>query len=618
VRRLTLAAIAIIPIAGVIGWATSTRHMNDGAMDATAAVRASLDRSADSLDHALVALDASLASARGKTSTNAVQSAFRIARTRYKHIEGALEFYAPALAAAFNSRRQEVDDDDAPPPATLAASGFPALETLLWPTFDAALTDSARKIIVGMRPLVTRIHTLTPELRVTDAQIIELTRLEIARVSSLGIAGFDTPLTRDATSEAASALDGLRDVDSTFGRTAWPTLAPSRHALDASLASASAYLRHATGFETFNRLAFITFYSVPTSNALDGVRRAAHTTPIRIPRAWRVDAPSIYSANAFDVSVYAPTTAPRSTPALVALGARLFAEPKLSGTGARSCASCHQPGRAFSDGLARAASIGAHRGVVARNTPTLLNVALQPSQFADERAVTLEDQVLEVLRSPTEMGSSAQSAAVTLGRDSSYQTAFASAFGSSNDSGVVSALRVRQSIAAYLRSLTSLDSRFDRAIAGDTLAMTADERRGFNVFMSKGGCGTCHFAPLFSGDTPPLYLSSDVEVIGTTTTPTSHRVDPDSGRARIDQLPLHLRAFKTPSLRNVARTAPYMHNGTFRTLDDVLAFYDRGGGNGSGASVPNQTLAADSLHLSNDERRTIIAFLSSLNSGGAR
>jgi len=131
--------------------------------------------------------------------------------------------------------------------------------------------------------------------------------------------------------------------------------------------------------------------------------------------------------------------------------------------------------------------------------------------------------------------------------------------------------------------------------------------------MGKGGCGTCHFAPLFSGNTPPRYLASDVEVIGAPASPKwPLRLDPDSGRARIDHLASHLHAFKTPSLRNVALSAPYMHNGAFRTLDDVVAFYDHGGAQGLGAPIANQTLSADSLHLTLSERHAIVAFLGAL------
>lgn len=308
----------------------------------------------------------------------------------------------------------------------------------------------------------------------------------------------------------------------------------------------------------------------------------------------------------------APSTAPASSPELVALGERLFVEPMLSGDRMRSCASCYRPEQAFADGVTIAPSIDPRGSRVARNTPTLINAALQPAQFADERSVTLEDQALEVLRSAAEMHSSAERAAASLAADSAYRISFARAFGGAA-SVAVTPLRVRQALAAYVRTLVSLNSRFDRAVRGDTSALTAGERHGFTLFMGKAMCGTCHFTPLFSGNTPPLYMGSDVEVIGTPVTPSAPgTLDPDSGRARIDDLPNHLRAFKTPSLRNVALTAPYMHNGAFRTLDDVLLFYDHGGARGAGARIDDQTLSADSLHLSAEERDAIIAFLGSL------
>jgi cytochrome c peroxidase len=357
---------------------------------------------------------------------------------------------------------------------------------------------------------------------------------------------------------------------------------------------------------------------MPAAHALNVLRRESGSPPVRIPRAWRAEAGSVFEPDAFDVRMYAPTTSPPPSTDLIALGRRLFFDTRLSGTGTRSCASCHNPETAFQDGLVRAANIHANGSPVARNTPTLINAALAPSQFMDERAVTLEDQVLEVLRSPAEMASSVEQAAATLSRDATTSASFAVAFHSGaapGSSSPVTPLRVRQAIAAYVRSLVSLNSRFDRAVqpGGDTAVLSDDERRGFTLFMGKGRCGTCHFAPLFNGTSPPMYISSDVEVIGTPGSPrVPSAVDPDPGRARIDHVPIHVGAFKTPTLRNVTLTAPYMHNGAFRSLDDVLAFYENGGGAGAGAHVPTQTLSADSLHLSSEERRQIIAFLGTL------
>ena len=123
-----------------------------------------------------------------------------------------------------------------------------------------------------------------------------------------------------------------------------------------------------------------------------------------------------------------------------------------------------------------------------------------------------------------------------------------------------------------------------------TAALTSQERHGFDLFMGKAACGTCHFAPTFGGSLPPALLESEPEVIGVPSRPLTARatIDPDSGVAGFDHVPIHLRAFKTPSLRNAAVTAPYMHNGVYRTLDQVVHFDDRGGGAGIGIVFPTR------------------------------
>ncbi len=575
-------------------------------------VRALITSDADSLDASLVALSGAIASgANDSASTQRIRSAFRLTRARYKQLEGIVEYYAPALAAALNSRRQEVDDDDAPPPSTISASGFPALEQVLWPVLSRAHADSARKLTDAMHGPVARARALASAITPTDAQVIEIARLELARISTVGISGFDAPQSGEAMRESAEALTGVRSLAAAVGGR-WPRLKSQRAALDSTLAAAAGYLRAHADFETSDRLTFIAEYAEPAAHALDNLRRASGTKAVLMPRAWRADVASVYVANAFDPRAYAPASAPPASDDLIALGARLFLDPRLSGTGTRSCASCHDPRRAFTDGLPVAASVDHHGAIVKRNTPTLLNAALQPRQFADERATTLEDQAGVVLRSPAEMGGSDSAAAAAIGVVDEYRREFARAFG--QDAGAaVTPLHLRQALAAYVRSLVAMNSRFDRAVRGETGLLTPLERRGFTLFMGKAACGTCHFAPLFSGDTPPLYLSSDVEVIGT---PVSARrfaaLDADSGRAAIDRVPAHLRAFKTPSLRNIALTAPYMHHGTFATLDEVIRFYDGGGALGAGAPIANQTLAADSLHLTTEERGAIIAFLGTL------
>lgn len=623
-RRAAVVLTGAVVIAIAAVGASAARRLrpdSDGSRTANAEVDAKqwLAAGTDSLDAALISLAAASASGRGgavEGDDRELRRAFHRSRHAYKRIEALSEFYASSLAAALNSRRQEVDDDDAPPPRTLAPAGFPLIEQML---YGARNTTDARTIaatVAGMRAVVRRLRSLSGAIVPTAAQTVEAARLEVARVSTLGIAGFDAPRTEDSPAilESAQALDGVRSLLATVGATWWPALGHERRDVDATLARAADYLRANKSFYTFDRLTFIAMYAEPVARSIDALRRAAAVQPVAAIRGWRFDVPSVYDAGAFDARVYANSRAPASTPALVALGNRLFNEPALSGTGTRSCASCHVPAHAFTDGVAREPSIDGH-AMVSRHTPTLINAALQPAVFDDERAATLEDQVVGVLSSSREMASSVERAAVKLEKNQAYRDEFARAFSIPVSSAVsaVTPARLGFALAAYVRSLQALDSRFDRAARGDTAALTPTERRGFNLFMGKAGCGTCHFAPLFNGNTPPMYVSTDVEVIGTPASLAQPgRVDPDSGRAAVDRLAAHLHAFKTPTVRNAALTAPYGHNGVFRTLDDVIAFYDGGGAQGAGAELPNQTLSADSLHLTKDERAALVAFLGAL------
>jgi cytochrome c peroxidase len=165
-----------------------------------------------------------------------------------------------------------------------------------------------------------------------------------------------------------------------------------------------------------------------------------------------------------------------------------------------------------------------------------------------------------------------------------------------------------------VRSLRPLDSPWDRFMRGEAAALSAEARHGFNVFMGKAKCATCHFPPLFNGTVPPRFLESDLEVLGVPAEapPARAALDADPGRMAVDRSPLSRGAFRTPTVRNAALTAPYMHNGVFATLEEVVEFYDEGGGAGRGLAVPNQTLPSDTLQLTGAEEEALVAFIRSL------
>ncbi|UOQ64972.1 cytochrome-c peroxidase [Hymenobacter volaticus] len=365
-------------------------------------------------------------------------------------------------------------------------------------------------------------------------------------------------------------------------------------------------------FNSFDRARFFVRYFNPALASLRQAQVQLHIPFVAAKRALRADAVGYFVADAFDASFFAPADAAAPTPAVLALGEALFKEPVLSGKAGRSCASCHVPSRAYTDGLKVNSSLLADAGLE-RNTPTLLNAALQPDQFYDSRVHYLEDQVHAVVSNKAEMGGQLSEAPALLRKKGTYAKLFAKAF--ANDKQPLTEHNIRRAVATYVRSLVRLNSRFDQYLRGDTTVVKPQEILGFNLFMGKAQCGTCHYMPLFSGTVPPLYDKTESEVLGVpATADTLHpKLDGDQGKFLLYGVAHQKHAFKTPTVRNAALTAPYMHNGVYQTLEQVMDFYNKGGGAGMGLDVPTQTLAEDQLNLTQTEQQAIIAFIKSLS-----
>jgi len=293
------------------------------------------------------------------------------------------------------------------------------------------------------------------------------------------------------------------------------------------------------------------------------------------------------------------------------LGKRLFFDTRLSGNGSKSCASCHNPANYFTDGLPKSIGFNPHTNV-RRNAPSLFYASAQKNQFWDGRATTLEEQIEAVMRDSSEMNAVPAQRMRLLLSDKSYKRLFKRAF--ENKKEKRGERQIYSALAAFIKTLNPYNSDFDRYIAGDQQALTASQVNGFNLFMGKAQCGTCHFAPLFNGLIPPFYALTEFEVIGTTATDDFEKPKKDQDRGRMDvrNTPYYEAAFKTPTVRNAAVTGPSMHNGAFTSLEKVIDFYDKGGGAGLGLELPRQTLSPLPLHLAEDEKKDIIAFLNAL------
>ncbi len=275
------------------------------------------------------------------------------------------------------------------------------------------------------------------------------------------------------------------------------------------------------------------------------------------------------------------------------LGEKLFFDPILSADRTISCASCHLPAFAFADTATLSSGVAGTLG--ARNSPSCMNMAARRIFFYDGRAETLEEQTLQPIRDAKEMNLPVAQAVKRLRIDLNYSKWFKKIYNQKPDSNLLA-----DALATYLRTLESPgDAAADLWVNGDSNAMTASQIRGRKVFMVKGKCFDCHFSPDFTGD--------EFKNVGLFDGKTNR----DEGRFAITKDSNDLGKFKVPSLRNIAITAPYMHDGRFKTLEEVVDFYDN-----PDKFIPNarnrDILLSNPLYLTDEEKKDLIQFLHAL------
>jgi cytochrome c peroxidase len=224
----------------------------------------------------------------------------------------------------------------------------------------------------------------------------------------------------------------------------------------------------------------------------------------------------------------------------------------------------------------------------------------------------LEHQLTDVVHNQEEMKGSLTRSVKELGADPKYAALFQKAY--ANESMPLTEYNISNAISSYVRSLIAVNSRFDQYMRGDNTKMNKEELKGFNLFMGKAKCATCHFIPMFNGLVPPEFTETESEVLGVPKTKEKIApvLDGDEGKFRFTRSIVHKYAFKTPTLRNIELTAPYMHNGVFNTLEEVMDFYNKGGGSGLKIAPENQTLPEKKLNLSKKEIHAVIVFLKTL------
>ena len=265
----------------------------------------------------------------------------------------------------------------------------------------------------------------------------------------------------------------------------------------------------------------------------------------------------------------------------IALGKQLYFDPRLSADDTISCASCHDPAKGWSNGEQFATGVGGKKG--GRNSPTVINSAYYKFQFWDGRAGTLEEQALGPIQNPIEMNMTLEKVIEKLNGIPGYKEQFQKVFQSD-----VTADGIAKSIAAFERTVLSGDAPYDRFKAGDTAALSESAQRGMKLFFGKANCSACHSGPNFSDNGfHNIGLNSE-----------------DVGRMAISKMPGDKGATKTPTLREIAKTAPYMHNGSLNTLEEVVEHYAKGGNNN-----PTQDEEVFALKLTPEQKADLVTFM---------
>jgi cytochrome c peroxidase len=528
------------------------------------------------------------------------KEALKKCRQQYKSIEFFLSYFLFTSSTVYNqANKVEVEE---PFMEYHEPAGLQVMEALLF----ADDVVSKKKELSEQAALINSsahdLNALLYDLQIDDKQILESIRLELIRVITLGITGFDTPELKTGIDESHQAMQTIKIILSPF-------LSEKNNETDSLtkyLDLAIQLLSTNSDFNSFDRLGFLTKAALPLQYHL-GLLIKERGLEINTTGVLNYDVKNLFSPSAIKLHLEAD-----SNSALIILGRKLFFEKGLSGTFTRSCATCHQPEKYFTDQIPKSITLN-EMSTVERNAPTLFYSADQYSQFWDGRAKNIDEQINTVLVNAEEMGADHAIVIKRLRNAKQYVQFFKSAFPDQGDSAI-SIHNIILSITAFLETLSPFNSPFDRYMSGDKNALTKQQVKGFNLFMGKAQCGTCHFAPLFNGLIPPLYKRTELEVLGTTKNVdfTKPELDNDHGRFSTFPIIFYKGAFKTPTVRNAEKTAPYMHNGAFPTLEKVLEFYNKGGGAGLGLNVPTQTLSPKPLLLDSSEVKAIINFLHSL------
>jgi cytochrome c peroxidase len=440
-------------------------------------------------------------------------------------------------------------------------------------------------------------------------------RLFLLNLAAIYTTGFECPDTANIIPELRSMLQGTKDIYDNYNLSFPETPLTQEYLKDYEKAIAFVNSQP-VGFSSFDQFIFIKDYVNPLFARNQRLINTYNVTSINFNdytlnnSALSIFDKSLYTSQSTK-GIYSMVDDEKTLGEIKHIGKLLFYDPILSGNNMRSCASCHKPSEYFTDTTLSSAMNFDKLQHLPRNTPTLINSVFNHLLMLDGKQISLQAQGKAVITSPAEMNSNEKELLKKVLSCKEYKDAFKSFLKLTPEEKDITLNHIVSAITYYDGSYSRFYAPFDDAMNNNS-QISEDVKKGFNLFMSKAKCATCHFVPNFNGVKPP-FVGSEFEVLGTPEDTSFKALSVDSGRWLVNKAPQTLHAFRTGSIRNAKYTKPYMHNGIFKSLEEVIDFYDVGGGLGKKMAVDNQTLSGDSLKLSSAEKKQLLAFIYSLN-----
>ncbi len=524
---------------------------------------------------------------------------FAKSRAYFKKIEPILSFVDVENYETLNQPNLlQVEEEDQTNIKIFDPEGFQVLEeTIFSEEYDQDVVRQKAQFVADRLGLILSNTDLS---KYKPYHFLWLFRNELVRVAFTGITGFDSPALLHSIEEARIVYKSLHQYLMAFSNQFHNE--ELKKEWDKEFKKTLVALHG--DFDSFDRYEFI---KVRLNHQLELWNETTLDWQVEFPfeLAFKNDAANLFSLDAYNIHYFADRYASTIDPKMVSLGKKLFYDANLSSGKSMSCATCHQPEKAFTDG--KKVSSGRDGHLLERNSPTLTYAAFQRGFFYDKRAGNLDGQITSVVLEKDEFHSDLDQIIQYLGDHKDYQEEFNVVFADG-----INEENIHKSLATFVRSLNLFNSKFDRSLVDHTVKLSESEKLGANLFMGKAACATCHFPPFFNGTIPPRYTKTELENLGVPAEPDNASLDDDPGRFNVYKTEERKHYFKTPTVRNIELTAPYMHNGVYQTLEEVVDFYDAGGGEGMGLEVPLQTLPPDSLKLTDQEKQALIDFMHTL------